>query len=777
MKRRILLISSLFSLIYSVSSQDKPSGGEIVGSVRDQVSHQPLVGVNIVVVGTTHGAATDEKGNFKIKSLQPGTYRLQASMIGYTTLVKTDVVVTQGQKIQVLFELAETVLEIGTVTVRADYFSKPQELATSAHKLSFEEVRRSPGAAGDVSRVMYALPGVVFSTDLRNDLIVRGGSPTENLTLVDNIEIPNINHFATQGASGGPIGMVNTEFIRDVTFVTGGFPVKYGDRLSSVMEVELREGNREKLAGKLNINAAGAGLIGEGPIGSDGAWMLSARRSYLEFLLRNLNFSGITIIPNFSDLQGKAVYDLGQNDKLSLLGIGGIDKVSFENVRKENTGGGNSDLSGIDNVKNRQYQYLLGGTWKHLWGSSGYTFVTLSNNVNHYFTDIDDSLGNKTYRNESKESEYTARIDASFHLSKDHQLAFGAGAKLVDVRHEVFLKPDTSRWADRDRGTGIFPKLDYDKQIESSKLWAYLQYTRWLFSRLTITPGLRFDYFDYVDHGFTVSPRLSLRYYFTQRTSLNASVGMYFQTPAYIWLTTDERNRNLKPLRSDHYIVGIEHLIQDDVRFTLDLYRKEYKQYPVSGYIPSFILVNGGAAAGAFIAGDLRSVGTGYVTGVELFLQKKLTTNYYGTLSYSYSAARFKALDGVERPGAYDYRHVLTFIAGYKISPVWEVSLRWRYTGGAPYTPIDESLSRRYGRETLDLTKINALRYSPYHRLDVRVDYRFALGSWQGVTYIDLQNAYNRKNIYYYIWSDQDKEVLTVYQWSLLPILGLTVEL
>ena len=573
---RILLTVGLLCLHDVARGQERSSGGTIVGSVRDQVTHQPLAGVNIVAVGTTLGGYSSDKGEFQVKGIPAGTYNLRATLIGYTTLIKTDVVVSEGKKTQLLIELAETVVQFQGVTVQADYFARPQELATSSHTLGYEEVRRSPGAAGDVSRVMYALPGVVFSSDLRNDLIVRGGSPTENLTLVDNIEIPNINHFATQGASGGPIGMVNTEFIRDVTFLTGGFPAKYGDRLSSVMEVELREGNRERLAGKFNLNAAGAGLIGEGPIDSNSSWMFSARRSYLELLLRNLNFSGITIIPAFSDFQGKAVYNLGANDRLSLLGIGGIDEVHFENVKKENTGA-NSDLSGIDNVKNNQYQYLLGGTWKHLWGSSGYSFVTISNNLNHYFTDIDDSLGNKTYRNESNEAEYAARIDVSFHLSKDQQFSFGAGAKLIDVRHDIFLKADTSRWANRQVGSGIFPELQYVKTIASNKLWAYAQFTQWLFSRLSITPGVRFDDFGYVENGFTFSPRLALRYYISERTSLNASVGRYFQTPAYIWLTTDDRNIKLLPLRADHYIVGLEHLIQDDFRFTVDLYRKEYK--------------------------------------------------------------------------------------------------------------------------------------------------------------------------------------------------------
>ncbi len=419
---------------------------------------------------------------------------------------------------------------------------------------------------------------------------------------------------------------------------------------------------------------------------------------------------------------------------------------------------------------------MRGGTWKHLWESLGYSFFTISHNLNYYFTDIDDSLGNKTYKNVSSEAEYTAKADATFLVSRDGQLSFGAGGKLVDIDHEIFLKADTSRWADRTSGAGIFPQLSYDKSIHSYKLWAYIQYTQRLFGRLAVTPGLRVDYFDYVDRGTALSPRLAVRYYLSDRTSLNASYGMFFQTPAYIWLTTDDRNRQLKPMRADHYVLGLEHLVEDDLQMTIDLYRKEYKQYPVSGYIPSYILVNGGASGGAFIAGDLRSVGTGNAMGIEFFLQKKLTEDYYGTLSYSYSAARFIALDGIERPGAFDYGQVLTLIAGYKVSETLEFSLKWRYTGGSPYTPIDESRSAVYGRETLDLTRINQVRYPAYHRIDIRTDYRFALDSWQAIAYFDLQNAYNQKNVFYHVWDKKNQRQKTVYQWSILPVLGLTLE-
>jgi hypothetical protein len=367
--RRLFQAFPLMMSLWTVAAQETTEG-EITGFVRDQSTHQVMEGVNVVVIGTTLGAATDAEGRFRIPGVSQGTYSLRASMIGYTPVVKTDIVVAPGRKSRVVFELAEEIVQIGEVTVQADYFARRPELATSGHNLNYEEVRRSPGAAGDVSRVVQSIPGVVMSTDLRNDLIVRGGSPTENLFVVDNLEVPNVNHFGTQGASGGPIGMIHTEFIRDVTFISGGFPAKYGDKLSSVMEIELREGNREEFEAKINVNAAGAGVIVEGPVGGTGSWLASVRRSYFDFLLKHFNFSGITVVPNFGDGQAKVVVDLAGQDRLSFLAIGGIDDIKFANVDKENYGA-NPDLSGVDDVKNHQYQYLVGGTWKRLWGNYG----------------------------------------------------------------------------------------------------------------------------------------------------------------------------------------------------------------------------------------------------------------------------------------------------------------------------------------------------------------------------------------------------------------------
>ena len=269
--------------------------GRIAGTVRDKKNGEPLVGVNVAVKGTTLGASTDINGFYYILRVPPGTHDLQASIIGYTTMIVTDVVVASGRRNQVAFPLQPTTIDLETVTVEAEYFRRNADIPVSAQTLSYEEIRRSPGGLEDVVRAIAVLPGVVQVSAGRNDLIVRGGAASENLFVIDGLEVPNINHFGTQGATGGPLSFVNLDFVRDVTFSTGGFGVRYGDKLSSVLDIQLAEGRNDRLGGKLTISASQFGLNADGPIGDQGSFLFSARRSYLDFIFKDDPELGVNV--------------------------------------------------------------------------------------------------------------------------------------------------------------------------------------------------------------------------------------------------------------------------------------------------------------------------------------------------------------------------------------------------------------------------------------------------------------------------------------------------
>ncbi len=372
--KTLVLAALLLALAASAFPQEQPApasmNGKIVGVVIDRRSRQPVPGANVVIEQTTHGASTGEDGRFIITGVPVGTYTVRCSCVGYTAVRLSDVVVGTGRPVQLEARLDEESLSnVDEVVATGSLFSRPKEVTTSSYGLNYEEIRRAPGALGDVDRIMQSMPGVVPTNDQRNDLVVRGGSPSENLTLVDNVEVPNLSHFGTQGASGGPISMLNTEFIREADFMAGGFPAQYGGKLSSVLNVLLREGNRENIAGDVDVSFAGAGVIAEGPLGSRGSWMAAARRSFLDLIIHNY---GLTAVPRYSNYQAKAVYDLDAENKLWFVSLGGVDRIEFS---AEN---GSSVNYSMLNIISGGWRTISGLNWQMLWGKAGYGVLGIS---------------------------------------------------------------------------------------------------------------------------------------------------------------------------------------------------------------------------------------------------------------------------------------------------------------------------------------------------------------------------------------------------------------
>ena len=329
----IIFIMLFFIYADSYSQEDK---GIIYGSVKDVITQQPLPGVNILVMDTNIGGSTDVDGNYKIDGIEPGTYRIRISSVGYSSIIKTDVVVNSIKPNRVDVELQEAAYQLDEVTVQDDYFSKnPLELV-STKKFNYEEIRRSPGAFEDVVRALSVLPGVAQADAGRNDLIIRGGAPYENLFLVDGIKIPNINHFGNQGATGGPISYINLDFVKSTSFSTGGFPVNYGDKLSSVLSIQLKNGRSDRTGGKATISSSQFGVNLEGPVGQNSDFIFSVRRSYLDLIFKA---AGFAFVPEYYDLISKVNIKLGTGRNLSFFFLGALDKVNFFNDTPEKRAG------------------------------------------------------------------------------------------------------------------------------------------------------------------------------------------------------------------------------------------------------------------------------------------------------------------------------------------------------------------------------------------------------------------------------------------------------
>jgi len=769
--------------------------GEIRGIVTEKETREPLAGVNIVLQGTTIGAATDDNGNYRITDVPAGIYTVMYSMIGYEKQIVTDVLVNSNQTTYKNVSLRQSYLQsTEEVTVTAySYFTKEEDIPVSYRNLNYEEVRRSPGAREDVGRMVQNLPGVAPSTDDRNDLIIRGGSPSEVLYMVDNIEIPNPNHFPTQGSTGGPISMINSQFIEDVNFMAGGYPAKYGHKLSGVLDINYRSGNREGYDGKFDLSFAGLGMNMEGPLNKgQGAWMLALHRSFLDFASDFLNYGGV---PIYANTQGKVVYDLASDMKLSMIGIAGTDYITIEpTIEKDDFNSGETDTAKYQWVRNKNKQYTLGATLSKIWSSHLHSKFTLSRNETHFFTNF--NLNEKevhrpasgdlaiqtlnsydVYDNQSVEAVNDLKTDWSYLFESGDKLSFGAYGKWTSYEHEIVYTPTPDDTVDS-FGREITGDTTNASQSMTPKTGVYIDFIKEINPLWSVTFGLRYDYFDLLQtHDF--APRFSTGYQVSNNLSFNAAAGIYYQSPDLVFITGDPGNKDvLKSLRSDHFILGMEYLITDATLFSVELYRKNYHDYPVPSdtALDHITMANAGANYGSVTTGAGVSEGFGNATGIELLLQKKSIKDFYGLVSYSYSVIEHAGLDGVLRPGAFDNRHVINIVGGYRFNKNWEISGKWRYAGGRPYTPYDRAASIAAGAGRPDLTRINAERYEPYHRLDLRFDHRSYYKNVTLVSYFSIENIYNRQNQHTRFWNADTEETVFAHQTGFFPVGGFSLE-
>lgn len=748
-------------IILTIKATPQEITGSIYGRVLDFVSKQPIPFANIVVLGTNYGAATDINGYYRIESIPINTYQLRASVIGYNPLTQTDVVVQTGKPADINFELTPQTIELESVTVTSDFFRKNPIEVISIRNFSYEELRRSPGGFEDVIRALSVLPGVAQADAGRNDLIVRGGAPSENLYLINGIEVPNINHFGTQGASGGPLSYINLDFVRETSFSTGGFSALYGDKLSSVLNINLRDGRKDKIGGKGTISASQFGFNLEGPITQKSNFILSARRSYLDFIFKAADFA---FVPEYYDVLLKADFEPHTKNSFSFLFISAFDNVKFFNDNEDQRYD-NSTVLGTDQV-----QYVAGLTYRHLFDNSFFN-LALSRNYVDFDSRQSDSLLNPIFTNKSKEEENSLRADLVFKLSNKSELNFGGTAKLIEADYDILFPTFITSFGDS------LPLTSLKTENIYSKFGLYTNYNAIYFNRLTVNVGVRSDIFTALNKKVYFSPRLSLSYALSNLTNLNFSTGIYHQSPSYIWLEAFESNKDLEMINVNQFVLGFDHRISADALLKVEAFYKDYNNYPTSIIRPYLVLANTGAGfAGSddnfssFGLEPLTDDGFGNARGVELSVQKKLSEiPYYGIFSLTYSQSDYTALDGIKRPGSYDQNWIINLSGGYKLDKFWEFSTRFRFASGRPYTPFNFD-------GTQNIADYNTKRLKSAHSLDIRVDKRWYFAGWTLITYIDIQNIYNQKNQSGIRWDRRKMRTDETSSIGILPSIGISAE-
>lgn len=761
----LLLAAALLSAPPAAHAQPRP--GTLSGRILDRSTRQPIAQATVQIEGLGKGGVSDDAGRFTLRQVPAGTYRLRAWRLDYPPVMLSDVAVTPGRDTDVLIELLPEAVPQAEVEVQAEAFAKPRDQATSSYSMSYEEIRRSPGAIGDVLRLVQSLPGVVTTNDQRNDIVARGGSPAENLILVDGIEVPTLNHFATQGTTGGPISMLNNELVRDAEFLAGGFPARYGERLSSVMDVRLREGDRERWVSETDVGFAGFGQVIEGPLGKRASLLATLRTSYYDLVAEAF---GITAVPYATNGQLKATYEPTRADRLNLLHIFGRDEIA---IRTDYT---DPDDAFTWDLDSGGWRMVNGVTWQRLFGTWGWGTLTASDAYGTFDQSIRDNNygGLEIFRNRSSEGETSLRYDLSARTARAGD--WKAGVSLKRMRDTFSIDQPYGTVNPFSPDTARVDRLGIGFEEASFQPAGYVQWTEALGPRADLTLGVRAAHFGALDAA-TFDPRASLTLQLATPLDLSLSYARTHQAPSTVFVRAVPENASLPPIESDHLIAGLTYLPQQDLRITLEAYRKEYRDYPVARDHPTFSLANSGDVYGVNgLLFPLVGQGRGRATGIELFAQKKLKQGLYGQLTYGAQRVEHAALDGVYRRGGFDSPHTGTLIVGYKPSPAWELSSRFSYSRGRPFTPPLEPASTQQNRYIYDLSRVNAERAPDYHRLDVRFDRRFSLGRTFTTLWLEIQNVYDRENAFLYTWNAKQRELDAVPQITFLPVMGVNVE-
>ncbi len=758
----ILLATGFCPMPLRAQSQAQ-SVGEVRGTVIHGVTREPLSGANVVLVGSPFGASTDTAGKFALHRVRTGTYRVRVSLVGYIPITAADVIVTSAKPVELTFALFESPVELEGSRVFSDYFTHTPDAPMSTQTLSYQEIQRQPGGLEDAARTVSVMPGIARVEAGRNDLIVRGGSPAENLYLVDGFAIPTINHFVTQGVGGGPVSFINIDYVDKVSFSSGGFGVMYGGKLSSVLSIDLKDGRNDRLGGRATFSATQFGLSVEGPFGNRGSGFLTVRRTYLDWIFKA---AGLGFVPEYYDLMGKFHYRLGSSDEISLLVFGVLDDINTFNDTEQKR----RDNSGI--LQSNQRQLISGIALRHLF-EHGYLHTTVGESyIDYNNLQVDTGLVT-TFSGVTRESEVLVKADIVLEVVKGTEISAGAEWGQRAVYNKVFLRSFESTLGD------LVPTITRDDDTSAAQAGVYVQVSQQVTPRLRATLGCRLDYCSILRTEWSAAPRFSSSYLLAPGLSLSASVGRAYQIPSLLWIIGNPANVLLSYIRLDQYSAGIEELPAEDWKVSLEGYNKWYAGYPASITRPYIVAANTGAgydygAADGFASfgfDPMASLGRGRARGVEFLVQKKLSgTPYYGLFSLSYGEVFFTGLDGIERPGAFDQRVIVNLTAGARLGELWEVGMKFRLATGRPYTPFDQN-----GMQSV--IQYYSLRFPPSHSLDVRVDRHWQFSSWNLITYIDVQNVYNRRNQSFIRYNAQTKTFEMQERIGILPSIGLIAEL
>ena len=744
-KFSIFLVLILFIYPCVAFGQETPSStGEIYGTVYQVDPEQPIASVQIRIVETNQRATTDQNGEFRFRNLPAGEYTLTTSISGYQPPEDVVVTIEPGQTTELKIYLEQVAVELDEVEVTGERATAP----VGRQSLRGSEIQRVPGSTGDALRALQALPSVGVANDFSGALYIRGGSDEDNLYYFDRVPIGYPYHF------GGIVSSLSSEVIERIDVYAGGYGAEFGVDSQAVIDIYSRNKNTDGFRAKLNLNVLYSEGLLEGKIGDQGFWYAAGRRSYIDLFLGSLSFDSgaITAFPRFWDYQVKGAYDLNDKHQLSMNLFASGDNFALkldgedvdEDVRGNISFGSGFEGAGI-HLRSRLTDRLT-------------SFLSLTRSDFQFGVNVGPELSLKI-----DAPDYVLREDLTYNLNPKHRLESGVILGIEPGRAiGKFIRPPDEGEVDYD--PRFLERQTFDESVRGRRMEVYLQDRYRVLPFLSVVLGLRVDYFNLVD-DFSIQPRGSILLDIMEGSQLQFSYGNYYQVPGPPRLTQSVGNPDLTTSQASHYILEFTRQVSEGTEFKFAGYYKDLANLVTND--DDVIYLN---------------QGVGFAQGTEVFLRHRAGDRFLGWGSYTYGLS--KRRDRPEEPYRYysfDQTHVATLAATYRLTPTWEIGVKWQYRTGNPYTPVEGATQQTDPRNGESIyipnyVETNSGRLPPYHRLDVKLNKAFRFKSWEMSLFLELLNAYNRKNLLNFSYSEDYTEKDEIYQFPLIPYLGITTE-
>lgn len=797
MKHTLLFILLLFSTGICIS-QTSNITQTVRGTITDRESNAPLFGVNVAVyVGEKliGGSITDEHGYFRVEKVPVGRVNISATYIGYNKVMIPNTPVTSAKEVILKIEMDPSVSEMKEVQVSTGKKKGEtiNEMAqVSARAFTIDEASRYAGSRSDPARMASNFAGVSGTDDSRNDIVVRGNSPFGVLWKVDNVDIPNPSHFAIAGTTGGSVNILNSKSLANSDFFTGAFPAEYGNALSAVFDVKLKNGNDEHHEASIQWGILGADISAEGPLNAKdkSSYIFAYRYSTLDLLVKMGVDIGTTAVPHYQDLNFKLNFPLKKGGSVSVFGIAGYSTIKFITSTDQRPGG--QDIYATNDVDEyfKSGLGVVGLSYTRPISEKCYSKITfaasgtlISDHYNRVVRHVDTTTGDFVvdglYRQmgyKFVESKFSGNFFRNYKINSKHSIRFGMNTEMLVFNYLDSVLSETAYvWKTRLNYRGVH--------------FLFLPYVQWKYNvskKVTITAGLHGQVFS-LNGSWSLEPRASVKYQFRQNQSIAFGTGLHSQTqPFYVYFQRDDvvdpnntrlRNQNLGFTRSFHAVGSYDVFFKGDVRMKVEAYFQYIFDLPVDTFSSSYSIINEGTSFDRFFPSKLVNKGIGRNMGIEVTVEKFFTHNWFAMFSGSLYDAKYRASDGLWWNSDFNGHYVMNLLGtkefkwGKKRINTIGIGGKVTFGGGQHYTPYDTVKSRFSDDPVVIDNQRNRYEFKPYFRLDIKVNY-----SWNSRKHltqelgIDLVNVTGQKNILRLQYVNSSTQPQVIYQLGFLPL-------